>query len=292
MSTERSNATGDAEARGGPIEWRVEPYDDPANAGTEWRGDIRLDTPLASGVGLDVPAPPEQAARVRAEAVGAARMHLERHARRVRRGRAPTGPWTELELAELRACAIDLETTGGGADADILEVGCVQVAAGERGVEFCTFVRPRQPVQAAAFAVHGIDATQLEGAPEIAAILPYVEELSRDRVLVAHNAPFDVGFLQRAAAAHGRDAFLHPVVDTVVLSRLLLGGRCGLGAAAHRLGIDAPHVHRALPDARLAAMLWLAFVEILQDAGATRLGQVPGAGPQPPPLPPAHRRDA
>jgi len=225
----------------------------------------------------DAVATPEEAARLRAAAVGAACAHLERHARRVRRGRGPQGAWATRALADVRVCALDLETTGGRSDDAIVEVGCAQSDRTSWGLEFATLVQPTRALTAAAVRVHGIRPEALVTAPAIASVLPYVEELIRDRVVVAHNAPFDVGFLRRAYDASGRAPFAPIVVDTVTLARTLLGGRCGLGHAAHRLGIDAPHVHRALPDARLAAMLWWALVEVLDEAGATTLGEVPGA---------------
>src|SRR5262249_35089547 len=69
----------------------------------------------------------------------------------------------------------------------------------------------------------------------------------------------------------------NPVVDTLVVSRALLGGRCGLGSAARRLGLAAPHLHRALADARLTAQLWLLLAGVLADAGRTLPAPVPGA---------------
>jgi DNA polymerase III epsilon subunit family exonuclease len=257
--------------------------------GEAWRGDVQLEGGLP--VEREGVASPEEAERNCAAAAAAAARHLERHARRVRRGRGPRGDWADLALADLRVCALDLETTGGTHDDAIVEVGCVQLSGALRGREFATLVQPPRPVSRAAFAVHGIAPEQLAAAPAIASVLPYVDELTRDRVVVAHNAPFDIGFLERACGDAGRAPLGRPVIDTVLLSRALLGGRCGLGSVAQRLGIDAPHVHRALPDARLAALVWLVLASVLASCGATRLGEVPGAGSQAPSLqlPPPRR---
>ena len=236
-------------------------------------------------------ATPEDAARLVAAARDAAHRHLERHARRVRRGRGPNAAWADRPLADLAVCALDLETTGGGRDDAIVEVGCVQLDGAAWGHEWTTLVRPECAMTSTAYAVHGIAAATVASAPAIAAVLPDVDALVAGRVVVAHNARFDVGFLRRAWRTAGRGAFAPTVIDTVALAHVLLGGRCGLGHAARRLGIDAPHVHRALPDARLAALLWRALAEVLQDAGAVCLGEVPGAMQVAAPIAPPPRLD-
>ncbi len=253
----------------------------------EWHGDISVDADSAAARArpkpVDAVATPEAAARLAALAVEAARTHLQRIERRRQRQPfvAPPG-WFEIDLRSARYCVIDLETTGAEAEDDIVEIGAVHCTGAELGREFSELVRPLRPVSTRAQRVHGIDPAALHGAPSIEMVLPFLEEFSRDRVLVFHNAPFDVGFLQRALMAAGRSRLRNPVVDTVAVARRLLGGRCGLGTAAHRLGIDAPHVHRALADARLTAQLWTAFLQILAAAGINRLGAVPGAAGRPP----------
>lgn len=204
--------------------------------------------------------------------------HLERLHRQRRRHpqRHDAGRRTLLEDA--RFCVIDLETTGTGAggDDEILEIGAVQVTSGELGMELATLVDPERPITAASRAVHGIADADLAGAPRLAAALPLLLEMTRDRVLVFHNAAFDLGFLQRALAEHEREPFAQPVVDTLHASRVLLGGRCGLGTVGRRLGLDAPHLHRALPDARLTALVLLRCIELLASAGGAWLDELPG----------------
>lgn len=211
-----------------------------------------------------------------AQAATRAAKHLAQVARRSsRHGGLPS--WGEALLSEQRYCVIDLETTGSAAEAEILEVGAVQVAYGEIGLEFASLVLPSQPISPASRAIHGIADADVASAPPLGTVLPQLVELTRGRVLVFHNAGFDMGFLQRALGEHGAEPFTSPVIDTVVLARRVLGGRCGLGAAAARLGIPAPHLHRALPDARLTALLLLQLLDVLHAAGARRLGEVPGA---------------
>jgi len=228
-------------------------------------------------------APPDiEAERARAQA--AAALHVAHVRRAARRTSAPLPEWAASGIYEARYCAIDLETTGaraGGAD-DILEVGAVRVVDGEPAGEFASLVRPRRPITPAAQAVHGIREADVADAPPIEAVLPALLEMVRGCVLVFHNAPFDLGFLQRALAESDREPLVSPVVDTLVVARRLAGGACGLGKVAARLGVPGPHPHRALGDARLTAGLLAAFLDILRAAGAERLSDIPGIRARPP----------
>jgi len=209
-------------------------------------------------------------------AAARATQHLQRLARRRARHGDRTPAWARLALGDARFCVIDLETTGTARRAEILEVGIVQVERGELGLEFSTLVQPAQPISAASHAVHGITLQDVAGAPRLAEALDILVTMAAGRVLVFHNAGFDLGFIQRALLESKSPPLDAPVLDTVVLSRHVLGGRCGLGSAGSRLGIALPHLHRALPDARLTASLLLRLLSILQDAGATQLGDLPG----------------
>jgi len=190
----------------------------------------------------------------------------------------PTSPeaWNDRALETVRFAVVDLETTGGRAgEDDILEIGIVHLQSGCLGIEFTSLVKPESPITPASLAVHRITDVMVADAPRLESLLPTVLELVRDAVLVFHNAPFDLGFLQRALSEDGREPLASPVLDTVALSRRLLGGRCGLGHVGARLGIPAPHAHRALPDARLTALVLMELLAVLQESGARTLGDVP-----------------
>jgi DNA polymerase III epsilon subunit family exonuclease len=222
---------------------------------------------------------PEEVDAERRRARLAAAHYLEKMRRRAarRRGAAAPPAWAGMPLALVRYCVIDLETTGRRpADDEVVEVGAVRVAGGELGAELATLVDPMRAIDPSARAVHGISDAEVAGAPPLAAVLPHLLALAADSVLVFHNAGFDLGFLQRALVETGREPWRAPVVDTLAVARALLGGPCSLGRVGQRLGIDAPHLHRALPDARLTAMVLVEFLAALEDAGATMLGEVPG----------------
>lgn len=259
------------------------------DAGIEWvpdaaapeafepRGEIEFDSWRDASDSAPVRRTYDVAAEIDAARTALVR-HLERVERRRDRRRQRPQDGHRIRLADARFCVIDLETTGPGVgcDDEILEIGAVQVAQGELGHELSTLVDPQRPVSAAARAVHGIRDEDLAGAPRLATVLPFLLEMTRDRVLVFHNSGFDLGFIQRALDEHDRERMAQPLVDTLPASRLLLGGRCGLGHVGQRLGIDAPHLHRGLPDARLTALVLLRFMALFEEVGGTWLDEMPG----------------
>ena len=123
-------------------------------------------------------------------------------------------------MSDVTFVVVDLETTGGTpADCAITEIGAVKVRGGEVLGEFQTLVDPGGPVPPFIQVLTGITTTMLIGAPPIEEVLPSFLEFSRGAVLVAHNAPFDIGFLKAAAARTGHAWPGNQVLDTVRLAR-------------------------------------------------------------------------
>ena len=121
---------------------------------------------------------------------------------------AVQGTFDELgtPLRDVTFVVVDLETTGGSPlSCAITEIGAVKVRGGEVLGEFQTLVNPGEPIPAFIAVLTGITDTMVAPAPRIGAVLPAFAEFCRGTVLVAHNAPFDVGFLRAAYAAHGPD---------------------------------------------------------------------------------------
>ncbi|MDO4888769.1 MAG: 3'-5' exonuclease [Actinomycetaceae bacterium] len=153
---------------------------------------------------------------------------------------------------------LDVETTGLSPRTDrIVEVAIVTL--GDNGAaegEWSSLVNPGRPV-AASF-VHGLTDEDVALAPSIGQLLPKITELMLGRAVVAHNAHFDVGFLNAAYARSGLDFAIpaRATACTLELSKIYLPpGRHSLTAAARRAGIDTPTHHRALADAWTAARL-------------------------------------
>ena len=125
-------------------------------------------------------------------------------------------------LPDVTFVVVDLETTGGGADSSITEIGAVKVRAGEVLGEFQTLVRPDGPIPAAIQVLTGITDQMVAGAPRLDGALPSFAEFAAGATLVAHNAGFDVGFLKRGYAQLGIEWPRPAVVDTVALARTAL----------------------------------------------------------------------
>jgi DNA polymerase-3 subunit epsilon len=161
----------------------------------------------------------------------------------------------EQPLRTATFVVVDLETSGGSAGSDaITEIGAVKVCGGEVLGEFQTLVDPGRPIDPFVSVLTGITDTMVRGAPGIAAVLPAFLEFARGAVLVAHNAPFDVGFLKTACARLAMPWPGFAVVDTAVLARRVLTRdevpNCKLGTLAPFFAAATMPTHRALADAR------------------------------------------
>ncbi|HEX5740893.1 MAG TPA: exonuclease domain-containing protein, partial [Pilimelia sp.] len=101
-----------------------------------------------------------------------------------------------LPLHEATFVVLDLETTGGSAaDCGITEIGAVRVCGGQRRGTFATLVDPGRPVPPLVTVLTGITTAMVAAAPRLPAVLPGLHEFLRGAVVVALNAPYDVGYL-------------------------------------------------------------------------------------------------
>ena len=124
---------------------------------------------------------------------------------------------------------------------------------------------------AAASALTGLRDVQLRAAPPPALAVRRFLEFAGDAVLVAHNARFDLAFLDRETERLTGSRIAAPVVDTVPLARRLLAGRvprASLAQLSYFLGTSAQPCHRALPDAQATAEVLLALIGLAQERGA------------------------
>lgn len=195
--------------------------------------------------------------------------------------RGRQGSFDELgtPLTEVTFVVVDLETTGGApTDAGITEVGAVKVRGGEVLGEFRTLVDPGAPVPPFVAALTGITDAMLVGAPRLPAVVPAFLEFARGSVLVAHNAPYDVGFLKAACA---RTATAWPgfaVVDTARLARQVLHRdevrNCRLQTLAQHFRASTTPTHRALDDARATVDVLHGLLERVGDVGVHSLEEL------------------
>ncbi len=187
------------------------------------------------------------------------------------------------ELAEpLRATTfvvVDLETTGGAAGRDgITEIGAVKVRGGEILGEFQTLVDPGRSISPYVSVLTGITDAMVAAAPRAATVLPAFLEFARGAVLVAHNAPFDIGFLKAACAEVTLPWPGHAVVDTAVLARRVLTRdevpNCKLATLAPFFRARNPPTHRALDDARATVDVLHGLIERLGPLGVQSLPEL------------------
>ena len=160
-----------------------------------------------------------------------------------------------LALHDVTFVVVDLETTGGSpATAGITEIGAVKVRGGEVLGELQTLVNPGAPIPPFIAVLTGITNAMVATAPRIDSVLPAFLEFARGSVLVAHNAPFDVGFLKAAAASLDLPWPGFDTVDTARLARQALtrdeAPNCKLATLARVLHATVSPTHRALDDAR------------------------------------------
>jgi len=182
-------------------------------------------------------------------------------------------------LSEVTFVVLDLETTGATPrDCGITEVGAVKVRGGQVVGELTTLVRPEGSIPAAIAVLTGITNAMVATAPPVAAVLPSVLEFLRGAVLVAHNAPFDVGFLVAACERTGTPWPAPPVVDTLRLARQVLARG---EVANHKLGTLARHFststtpnHRALDDARATVDVLHGLLARVGGLGVTSLEEL------------------
>src|ERR687885_2201009 len=181
-------------------------------------------------------------------------------------------PGRDLLLEEATYVVVDLETTGlRPGTAQIVELGAQRVERLELGATLETFANPGVPLAPKVAQLTGIRDVQLRRAPPVAAVVRRFLAFAGDAVLVAHNARFDLAFLDRETERLTGQRLAGPVVDTVGLARRLVGGRSGgasLATLARFFGTSAVPCHRALPDAEATAEVLLALIGLAQERGA------------------------
>ena len=167
-----------------------------------------------------------------------------------------------------RFVVFDLETTGLSPSVDrITEIGAVIFENGEVKETYCEFVNPQMPIPAKIVDITGITDNMVKDAPtEDEAIPKFLEFIGEDTVLVAHNAPFDVGFLNSACKRLGiKRRFTY--IDTVPLSRALYPQAHGhkLNQMVKLLGLPDFNHHRASDDAVALAGVFKEELDKLRD---------------------------
>lgn len=184
----------------------------------------------------------------------------------------------DVPLSELTFTVFDTETTGLNPSQgdEIIQIGATRIVNGRllRQESFEQLVHPGKPIPAASIPIHGITDEMVRGQPAITVVLPAFHAFAQDTVLVAHNAAFDMKFLQLLEGRTGLN-FKQPVLDTLLLSALAQPSQTShrLEAIAERLGIPVLGRHTALGDALVTAEVLLRLLPLLRQQGIHTLRQ-------------------
>ncbi|MCR4610880.1 MAG: PolC-type DNA polymerase III [Lachnospiraceae bacterium] len=161
----------------------------------------------------------------------------------------------------------DIETTGLNAQKDkIIEIGAVKVKDNEIVDKFSTFVNPKRPIPYEIYQLTSISDEDVIDAPTIEEALPEFLDFCEGCVMVAHNAEFDMGFIQ-AKALELNLPWDKTGIDTLGLARYLIADivKYTLDAVAKKLKIDLGHHHRAVDDALCTTKIFIHFMKDLID---------------------------
>ncbi|MBU1235417.1 MAG: DNA polymerase III subunit epsilon [Gammaproteobacteria bacterium] len=181
-------------------------------------------------------------------------------------------------LRELAYTAFDTETTGlepSNGD-EIIQFGAVRIVNGRLLRHECIdqVVDPQRRIKPEGIPIHGITEEMVAGQPTIATVLPQFHRFCEDTVLIAHNAAFDMRFLQLKEEATGI-RFNQPLLDTLLLSAVVHPNQEShkLEAIAERLGIPVIGRHNALGDAIVTGEIFLRMIPLLEAMGLKTLKQ-------------------
>ncbi|HMV54067.1 MAG TPA: exonuclease domain-containing protein [Rhodocyclaceae bacterium] len=182
-------------------------------------------------------------------------------------------------LTELTFTVFDTETTGlnpSGGD-EIIQIGATRIVNGKllKSEGFEQLVDPERELAPESAKIHGITQDMLEGQPNIDKVLPAFHAFCQDTVLVAHNAAFDMRFLQLKEDRTGL-RFDHPVLDTLLLSAVIHPNQEShkLEAIAERLGVIIIGRHTAMGDAIVTGEVFLKMIPLLEEKGIRTLREV------------------
>lgn len=183
-----------------------------------------------------------------------------------------------MKLSEATYVVFDVETTGLSAIYnDLIQVAASKMYKGNVIAEFDEFINPGYPLSAFTTELTGITDDHVKNAKPLEQVLQEFQEFCKDTVLVAHNATFDVGFMNANYERHGLPKISQPVIDTLEFARNLYPEykRHGLGPLTKRFGVALDHHHMANYDAEATGRLLFIFIkDVAEKHGVTDLARL------------------
>jgi DNA polymerase-3 subunit epsilon len=184
----------------------------------------------------------------------------------------------DRKLSELTYTVFDTETTGlepSNGD-EIIQIGAARIVNNRllRQEVFDQLVDPECPLKPESIPIHGITEDMVRGQPNIDVVLPAFHEFCEDTVLIAHNAAFDMRFLQLKEERTGI-RFSQPVLDTLLLSAVVHPNQEShkLDVILERLGIQIDSRHNALEDSLATGEVFIKMIPLLEEKGIVTVRQ-------------------
>lgn len=176
--------------------------------------------------------------------------------------------WLVAAFPKMVFTAFDTETTGLEPKQNrVVEAGGIRFDS--RGIHsrFNTLINPKIPMPAEVTKINGITDAMLKNEPDASQVLPDFLSFIGDSVLIAHNAPFDIAFINEELARQGMKPLANRVVDTRIFAKEIFPGlpKYSLQELAVRFGIQAKDAHRAEDDARVCMELFLVCLAKLME---------------------------
>lgn len=182
-----------------------------------------------------------------------------------------------VPLSDQTYVVFDVETTGLSSVYDtIIEIAGVKMQNGEVIDSFESFANPHKPLPDKIIEITQITDDMLVGAPEVDDVLKQFHEWAAGSIFVAHNAMFDIGFLNQGYAKIGVEKISNPIIDTLELARFLFPelGNHRLNTLCKHLEVELTQHHRAIYDAEATGELFWKLIQILKTRGITELDQL------------------
>jgi len=175
--------------------------------------------------------------------------------------------WLVSSFHETVFTVFDTETTGLDPKlCRVVEVGGIRFDSRGINSRFNVLINPKSPMPAEVTKINGITDAMLAMQPETANVIPDFLRFIGDSVLIAHNAPFDISFINEELARLGKPAMKNKVIDTRIFAKEMFPGlpKYALQDLATRFGIKALDAHRAEDDARVCLELFMICFDALK----------------------------